>query len=133
MIEVIRQYDRKHPFIKAFKSLPRKDYLGIMSVASVMVGNSSSGIIEAPSLGLPVVNIGIRQQGRERGNNVIDVGHNKLEIIRAAEKALKDKEFLAEVRKCQSPYGDGKAGQRIAEILGKIEITPQLLQKKITY
>ena len=104
-----------------------------MKVASVMVGNSSSGIIEAPSFGLPVVNIGIRQEGRERGKNVIDVGHNKHEIVRGIEKALTDKEFLAEVKKCESPYGDGKAAPRIVEILSKVEITPRLLQKKITY
>ena len=54
-------------------------------------------------------------------------------IIKAIEKALTDKGFLAEVKKCESPYGDGKASQRIAEILSKVEITPQLLQKKITY
>ena len=132
MIEVIKQYG-KYPFIKTFPSLPRKEYLSLMKLARVMVGNSSSGIIEAPSLGLPVVNIGIRQEGRERGKNVIDVGHNKQEIVKGIEKALTDKEFLVKVKKCESPYGDGKATPRIAEILSKVEITPQLLQKKITY
>ena len=131
MIEVIKEY--KHPFIKTFKSLPRMEYLSLMKMASVMMGNSSSGIVEAPSFALPFVNIGNRQEGRERGKNVIDVKHNKQEIVKAVERALTDKEFLAEVKKCQSPYGDGKASQRIAEILSKVEITPQLLQKKISY
>jgi UDP-N-acetylglucosamine 2-epimerase (non-hydrolysing)/GDP/UDP-N,N'-diacetylbacillosamine 2-epimerase (hydrolysing) len=132
MIEVIRQYEG-HPFIKTFKSLPRKEYLSLMKAASVMVGNSSSGIIDAPSLGLPVVNIGTRQEGRERGENVINVGHNKCEIIKRIREGLTDKEFLLKVKKCQSPYGDGKAGLRIAEILSKLEITPRLIQKKIAY
>lgn len=132
MIEVIKEHE-SYPFIKTFKSLPRKEYLSLMKAASVMVGNSSSGIVEAPSFGLPVVNVGIRQEGRERGRNVIDVGHNKQEIIKAIEKALTDKKFLVEVKKCESPYGEGKAAPRIAEILSKIEITAQLLQKKITY
>ena len=132
MIEVIKEFE-KYPFIKTFESLPRKEYLSLVKSASVMVGNSSSGIIDAPSLGLPVVNIGIRQEGRERGKNVIDVGHNRQEIVEGVEKALTDKEFLAEVKKCESPYGDGKASQRIAEILSKVEITPQLLEKKTTY
>ena len=132
MIEVIKEYE-KQTFIKTFKSLPRREYLSMMKAAGVMVGNSSSGIIEAPSFGLPVVNIGIRQEGRERGHNIIDVNHNKPEIIKAVEKAITDKEFLTEVKKCQSPYGDGKAAPRITEILNKVEITPQLLQKKITY
>lgn len=132
MIEVIKQYEG-HPFIKIFKSLPRKQYLSLMKVASVLVGNSSSGIIDAPSLGLPVVNIGIRQEGRERGKNVIDVKHDKQEIIRAIKQCLEDKHFLDEVKKRENPYGDGKAGQRIADILAGLEITPQLIQKKITY
>ena len=82
---------------------------------------------------LPVVNIGIRQEGRERGKNVIDVAHDKREVMQAIEKALTDNGFLEEVKKCENPYGDGKASQRIAEVLSNIEITPQLLQKKITY
>lgn len=132
MIEVIREYER-HPFIKTFKNLPRREYLSLMKVASIMVGNSSSGIIDAPSFGLPAVNLGMRQEGREQGNNVIDVGHNKQEIVKAIEKALTDKEFLNEVKKCENPYGDGKASQRITEILSKVEITPELIQKKLTY
>ncbi len=132
MIEVIKEYEG-HQFIQTFKSLPRREYLSLMKVVSVIVGNSSSGIVDAPSFGLPAVNIGIRQEGRERGNNVIDVGHNKQEIVKAIEKALNDKEFLNENKKGENPYGDGKASQRIAEILSKVEITPELIQKKITY
>ena len=132
MIEVIKQY-QGHPFIKTFKNLPHKEYLGLMKVASVIVGNSSSGIIDAPALGLPAVNIGIRQEGRERGKNVIDVKHDEQEIIEAIKQCLEDKSFLDEVKKCENPYGDGKAGERIAAILTELEITPQLLQKKITY
>jgi GDP/UDP-N,N'-diacetylbacillosamine 2-epimerase (hydrolysing) len=132
MIETIKQYE-SYSFIKTFKSLPRKEYLSLMRVASVMVGNSSSGIIDAPSFGLPVVNVGIRQEGRERGKNVIDVAHKKSEVARALERALSDKKFLTEVKKCENPYGDGKAGPRIAKYLSQIAITPRLLQKKSTY
>jgi len=132
IIEVIREY-KKYPFIKTFKSLPQREYISLMKAAGVIVGNSSSAIIEAPSLGLPAVNIGIRQEGRERGKNVIDAGHDKSEIIKAIGKALTDKDFLAEVKKCRSPYGDGKTGPRIAEILSKVEINPRLLQKKNAY
>jgi UDP-N-acetylglucosamine 2-epimerase (non-hydrolysing)/GDP/UDP-N,N'-diacetylbacillosamine 2-epimerase (hydrolysing) len=132
MIEVIREYER-YPFLKTFPSLPRREYLSLMKAAGVMVGNSSSGIIEAPSFSLPAVNIGIRQEGRERGKNVIDVGYKKQEILKAVKKALTDKAFLAEVKQCQNPYGDGKSAPRIARILSEIEITPQLLQKKLAY
>jgi GDP/UDP-N,N'-diacetylbacillosamine 2-epimerase (hydrolysing) len=132
MIEVIKQYE-SYSFIKSFKSLTRKEYLSLMKAASVMLGNSSSGITEAPSFGLPVVNVGIRQGGRERGKNVIDATHHKSDIENAIRRALTDKRFLTEVKKCENPYGDGRTGSRIAEILSKIEITPQLLQKKNTY
>jgi UDP-hydrolysing UDP-N-acetyl-D-glucosamine 2-epimerase len=132
MIEVIREYER-YPFLKTFPSLPRREYLSLMKAAGVMVGNSSSGIIEAPSFSLPAVNIGIRQEGRERGKNVIDVGYKKQEILKAVKKALTDKAFLAEVKQCQNPYGDGKSAPKIAKILSEIEITPQLLQKKLAY
>ncbi len=132
MIDVIREFEEYH-FIKIMKSLARKKYLGLMKAASVMIGNSSSGLIDAPSFGLPVVNIGIRQGGRERGNNVIDVGHDRIEIMRAVEKALSDEEFLTKVKVCDNPYGDGKTGARIAEILSGLEITPKLLCKEMVY
>lgn len=95
MIKVIEKY-RKYSFIKIFKSIPHEDYLGIMNVSSVMVGNSSGGIIEAASFNLPVVNIGIRQKGRERGLNVTDVSNDKKEIKKAILKAKK--------RKFKNPY-----------------------------
>lgn len=131
MIKVIKRYGR-YPFIKSFKNIPFVDYLSLMKVASVMIGNSSSGIIEAPSFHLPVVNIGTRQKGRERSTNVIDVNYDRRAITQAIKKALYDKKFRAKVKKCRNPYGDGNAAQRIVKVLSKTEITPKLLQKKIT-
>jgi len=132
MIKVIEKY-RKYPFIKIYKSIPREDYLSLMRWATVMVGNSSSGIIEAPSFHLPAVNIGKRQKGRERASNVIDVDYKKNEIKKAIKKAIFDKRFRGKVKKCKNPYGDGRAGIRIVNILSKIKIDNKLLQKKITY
>ena len=133
IIEVVKDYEKRYPFIKVIKSLPRPEYLSLLKNVSVLVGNSSSGMIDASSFGLPVVNIGTRQEGRERGDNVIDVGYARQEIIMAIRRALTDKEFLKVVKKSRNPYGDGKASVRIAEILSSIEKTPRLLQKKITY
>lgn len=133
IIEVIKDYEKRYTLIKAFKSLPRQEYLSLMRIASVLVGNSSSGMIDSPSFSLPVVNIGSRQEGRERGNNVIDVGYNREEIKMAIRKALTDNEFMKIVKKSRNPYGDGKASARIAEILSSLENTPRLLQKKIAY
>jgi UDP-N-acetylglucosamine 2-epimerase (non-hydrolysing)/GDP/UDP-N,N'-diacetylbacillosamine 2-epimerase (hydrolysing) len=104
-----------------------------MKYASVMVGNSSSGIIEAASFKLPVINVGTRQQGRQRACNVIDAENDKKEIVAAIKKALHDKKFRLALSKCKNPYGDGKTAQRIAKLLAEIKIDKELLQKRITY
>jgi UDP-hydrolysing UDP-N-acetyl-D-glucosamine 2-epimerase len=132
MIEVIKEYER-FPFIETFKSIAHEEYLGLMRLASAMVGNSSSGIIEAPSFGLPVVNIGTRQHGRQRAENIIDVDYDGEEIKKAIQKALFDKEFREKARSCKNVYGDGKAGIRIANILGELQINRKLLDKRMTY
>ncbi|MBN2518199.1 MAG: UDP-N-acetylglucosamine 2-epimerase (hydrolyzing), partial [Candidatus Altiarchaeota archaeon] len=123
----------KRPFVKTFKSLPHEDYLSLLKHAGALVGNSSSGIIETPSFHVPVVNIGIRQEGRERANNVMDVGHDEDEITAAIKKALFDGGFKDVVKKCKNPYGEGKAGKRIADVLGKVEMGEGFIQKRLAY
>jgi UDP-N-acetylglucosamine 2-epimerase (non-hydrolysing)/GDP/UDP-N,N'-diacetylbacillosamine 2-epimerase (hydrolysing) len=132
VIKTIDKY-RRFPFFRIFKSVPNKYYLGLMRRATVMVGNSSSGIVEAPSFHLPVVNIGIRQLGRIRSTNIIDVGYDKNEVKAAVRKALYDKKFVAKVKKSRNPYGDGKSAQRIVRELLRIKPSLNLLQKKMTY
>jgi len=132
MIKVIEEY-QKYPFIRIYKNIPHKDYLSLMKISSVMIGNSSSGIIEAPSFHLPVVNIGTRQKGRERAGNVIDVDYRRDQIKQAIKKAIYDKIFKKVLSKCKNPYGNGKTGVKIAYILDKIKIDNKLLQKRITY
>jgi UDP-N-acetylglucosamine 2-epimerase (non-hydrolysing)/GDP/UDP-N,N'-diacetylbacillosamine 2-epimerase (hydrolysing) len=133
MINVIEEYADKYSFIKAYKSLVHQEYLSLMKIASLMVGNSSSGIIESPSFHLPVVNIGSRQQGRERSENVIDVGYDKVEIREAIKRVLSDKKFNEKVKRCRNPYGDGKAAERIVNVLSSILIDRRLIQKRLTY
>lgn len=132
MISVIEEY-RKHGSVRIFQSIPRKGFLGLMRHASVMVGNSSSGIIESSSFNLPVVNVGSRQEGRQRGCNVIDSGNSHKEISAAIKKALQDKKFMDGLKKCANPYGDGKTGKRIAKLLAELEISDAMLQKKMMY
>lgn len=132
MIQEIRRYEDRS-FLKTFKSIPHSDYLGMMHAASAIVGNSSSGIIEAPSFHIPVVNIGTRQEGREKAGNTIDVGYDRKEIAAALERALEDKEFCEKAARCKNPYGDGRAGERIAKILSEIKIDDVLMQKKLSY
>lgn len=132
MIKAIKEYEN-YPFLRTYKSLPRKDYLSLMKFAKVFVGNSSSGSIDTPSFHVPVVNIGTRESVRENAGNKIFVGHNKKEIVKAIKKAIFDKNFRRKVKKCKSPYGDGRSGQRIVKILKNIRINKKLLNKKITY
>jgi UDP-N-acetylglucosamine 2-epimerase (non-hydrolysing)/GDP/UDP-N,N'-diacetylbacillosamine 2-epimerase (hydrolysing) len=133
MIRVLKEYIGKYPFLKAYKSLPHLDYLSLMKVATVMIGNSSSGIIEAPTFKLAVVNIGSRQEGRLRAANVIDVGYSQKEILQGINKALYDTKFRNRLRHCLNLYGDGKAGIRIANILSKVKLNQRLIKKRITY
>lgn len=132
MVKVIERY-RKYPFIKIYKSVPRIDYLSLMKIAGALIGNSSSGIIESPSFNLPVVNIGSRQRGRERAENVIDADYKKEQIKKAITKALFDKKFIARNKKSKSPYGRGNAGKKIAGFLSNVNINEKLLNKNITY
>jgi len=115
---------------KAFISLGRVLYLSLLKHAAVMIGNSSSGLIEAPSFKLPVVNIGKRQLGRIRGNNVIDVAECKKEnIVKAVNTAI-SAEFRRSLRGMNNPYGEGKASKKIVESLKTISLGQRLIRKK---
>jgi len=132
MIDVIQKYAAAKK-IRAFPSIGHADYLAILQLSSVIVGNSSSGIIEAPSFGVPAVNIGTRQRGREQGENVIDTGYDAGGIAAAITRALSDEAFKSKVKTATNPYGNGDSSKKIADILENLEITPDLLQKRMMY
>lgn len=116
-----------------FPNIPDKDFLSLMKYAAVMVGNSSAGIREAPSFQLPAVNVGTRQNGRLRAGNVIDVPHDVDTIVKAIETALHDGDFRENLKKVTNPYGDGNSAKRIVDVLEHVELSGQLIQKRITY
>lgn len=122
----------KNPKIRLFRNLRRQDYVGLMKIARAIVGNSSSGIMEAPSFGTPCVNIGRRQIGRPQASNVINVGYSRHEIAEAIRKATGD-EFTAQAKTARNPYGDGKSSRRIVDVLKNVEISDKLLNKEMTY
>jgi UDP-hydrolysing UDP-N-acetyl-D-glucosamine 2-epimerase len=122
----------KRPHIRLFRNLPRQDYLGLMKMADVVVGNSSSGIMEAPSFGKPAVNIGRRQNGRPQALNVVNAGNCKDEIVTAVRVATSP-EFVAKARLASNPYGDGTASGKIVNVLKEIEINARLLNKEMAY
>ena len=120
---------RQARHVKTHPSLPRKEYLGLLANCAALVGNSSSGIIEAPVLGIPAVNVGPRQEGRERGANVLDVRADRKAVRNAIGKALNDPAFRKRVARRRHPYGDGKAGARIAAKLATVGLNAALRRK----
>lgn len=108
--------------LKWYPSLPTIKFVNIYRNVWALVGNSSSGIHETPTLKIPAVNIGTRQKGRERAENVIDVPTDRNEIQRAIEKALYDQDFRSRVKKIVNPYGNGKSAEKIVQILKTVQI-----------
>jgi UDP-N-acetylglucosamine 2-epimerase (non-hydrolysing)/GDP/UDP-N,N'-diacetylbacillosamine 2-epimerase (hydrolysing) len=111
-------------------NLDHRTYLSLLSNVRVLVGNSSSGIIESTSLGIPAVNVGIRQQGREHAANVIDAPAERKAIRRAIDRALSSR-FRSSIRGLKGPYGDGRASTVITKTLMKTPIGPKLLFKRV--
>jgi len=132
MIRVIREYERRG-LIEGHPNVPHEEFLGLLRAAAVIVGNSSCGIIEAPSLCLPAVNIGSRQADRQRAENVIDAPPERAAIRAAVGRALHDEEFKDRVQRCINPYGDGSTGAAVAAHLASVVIDHRLLQKRMTY
>jgi UDP-hydrolysing UDP-N-acetyl-D-glucosamine 2-epimerase len=108
-----------------FKNMEPSDFLRLLCNSKAIVGNSSVAIRECSFLGVPAVNIGTRQAGRERGANVIDVDYNRGEIGSAIREHMNDGR-----RKASLLYGDGNAGPRIAELLAKL---PRRIEKRLAY
>lgn len=129
IIREVKSFVASHPNAQAVDNLGTRGYFSLMSIVSAMVGNSSSGIIEAASFELPVVNIGTRQAGRERAGNVIDVGYERAEVLRGIQTALSPG-FRRSLRGLKNPYGDGNASKRIVERLKSVALNQELIVKK---
>lgn len=129
IIQAIDKYVSTHDKARAFVNLGTQVYLSLMRHAAAMIGNSSSGIVEAASFLLPVVNIGNRQRGRVRGRNVIDVENISSEILHGIRCAL-DPDFRNGLIGMKNPYGDGRAAPKIVEILRTVRMDQNLLMKR---
>ena len=123
-IRVFRE-TRDIPHVHFFKNLTPEDFLRLLRGARCLVGNSSVGIREGSYLGLPVVNVGSRQTGRERSANVKDVGYDRAAIERAVRSSWSEGRPRSD-----ELYGDGRAGERIAKLLATVELS---IEKRITY
>lgn len=127
----LKLFSKKYPFIKLYRSIPRSDYLGMLKNCSVLVGNSSSGLIEGSYFNIPVVNIGDRQKNREHSENVFDVASDSQnKIYQTILKALKTKRKKTHREKI---YGNGTASKKIIHFLEKTSLTEKLNEKQIAY
>lgn len=131
IFQQLNKFSRKYSFIKVYKSLPRRDYLGLLKNCGVLVGNSSSGIIEASYFQTPVVNIGIRQKGRENSADFFDVPQNKNQIIKAISYIFDTR--IRKKRKFKKLYGIGNSSKKIVTHLETIKLSESLIQKQIFY
>lgn len=128
IIQKIEAFVQTHQSASIVANFGAQGYFSMLGYALAMVGNSSSGLIEAPSFGLPVVNIGTRQNGRVRGPNVIDVGYDRAAILAGIKSAIQP-EFQECIRHAQNPYGNGGAAEVIVERLKSVALDDQLLVK----
>jgi UDP-N-acetylglucosamine 2-epimerase (non-hydrolysing)/GDP/UDP-N,N'-diacetylbacillosamine 2-epimerase (hydrolysing) len=119
------------PEIILRRDIPRPVFLGLLRDAAVLMGNSSSGIIEAASFATPVVDIGPRQQGRQRCEDVRNVPYGKAEIRAALKKIWNNGH--PRPGKCSNPYGGNGTGKKIAAALSTLKIDSHLLRKLISY
>ena len=130
LIERARAVVKSRSDTHLFVNLDAVTYWSLLGQVDVMVGNSSSGIMEAASFGLPVVNVGMRQQGRERARNVIDVKADSNAIVRSIGRAL-NPAFRARLRGMKNPYGDGTAAKKIARVLASVELDTLLVKAPV--
>jgi len=131
MLSILRKFSSKYKNFKLYPTFPRQDYLGLLKYGGVLVGNSSSGIIEASYFDIPVINIGLRQKNREKGKNIYDVrGESSDAIFKTLIRAYKEKGL---VKANNHVYGDGNTAVKIVNILEKIKLDQRLIQKQIMY
>jgi len=125
--------DAANKNIYFFDNLPRKYYLFLLKNCQLLIGNSSSGIIESTFFKIPVINLGSRQKNRLRAKNILDVKvENKESILKAYKKSL-SKNFTNNLRNVKSLYGNGESSKKILNILKKIKINSKILNKNLTY
>jgi UDP-N-acetylglucosamine 2-epimerase (non-hydrolysing)/GDP/UDP-N,N'-diacetylbacillosamine 2-epimerase (hydrolysing) len=130
LIERTRALAERRPDTHIFVNPDAVTYWSLLGQVDAITGNSSSGIMEVASFALPVVNVGMRQQGRERARNVIDAPA-ETDRVRIAIEAALDPGFRAGLRSMENPYGNGTAAPTIAQVLATIPIESLLIKRPV--
>jgi GDP/UDP-N,N'-diacetylbacillosamine 2-epimerase (hydrolysing) len=132
IIRVIEEH-RSTPRFHIFRNIPDEAFVNLLRGAAVLIGNSSLGLLEAPFLKLPVVNVGHRQTARHHSDNVFFVSADRQAIVAQAQAILHDEATRQLVRAAANPFGDGFTGERIADLLARTPIDGVLLNKDLVY
>ena len=127
IIEAIEE-SKQNPRVSVFKNIPDREFVNLLRRATVLIGNSSLGLLEAPYLKLPVVNVGRRQSERHHSSNVFFVPADREAIVRQVRAILDN-----QIGECENPFGDGHTGERVAELLATTPIDEKLLNKDLSY
>lgn len=130
LVDMLENFKQRRPDAIQCKSFDRNAFYCLMDYAEFMIGNSSSGLWEAPSFGLPAINIGDRQAGRVRGDNVIDVTGLSIDELQSAVAKARDTSFKKSLQDMANPYGEGKAAKLTVDTLRDIPLDDKLLVKK---
>lgn len=120
---------KKNKHVSKFKNIPESYFVNLMRNVSLVMGNSSMGILESAIHKTPVVNIGERQIKRQNSGNVIFVSHKKDEIIKAVKYSIYNKKYQKKLKKCKNVYGTGNSSKKIINILSKIDYKNKSLNK----
>jgi len=130
LVQRTEQFLAQRPEARMFVNFPALTYWSLLRQADVMIGNSSSGIMETPSFALPTVNVGMRQRGRERARNILDAAPDTADIL--AQVAVAGSEpFRRSLEGMENPYGDGYASETIVRVLTSVPLGEKLLIKKM--
>ena len=129
LIEKVKEFSARRENTRLFVNLEPIVYWSLLQHVDLLLGNSSSGIIEAASLELPAVNVGIRQRGRERGRNVLDAAPVADQIVERVATA-RSEDFRKSLKGMANIYGDGRASGRIVEVLASVKLGEDLLIKR---
>ncbi|MGL4731445.1 MAG: UDP-N-acetylglucosamine 2-epimerase [Clostridium sp.] len=133
IVDKINKFVESKRNVYMFYSLGQLRYLSLMKNCDAVIGNSSSGILEAPYFKTPVVNIGNRQKGRLRADNIIDCDNDKERIIEAIDKVIYNENFKSEIENIENVYGEGNTSKLVVEILRDVDLSKKLIEKKLAY
>jgi GDP/UDP-N,N'-diacetylbacillosamine 2-epimerase (hydrolysing) len=132
IVEVIEGFSTC-PNLHIFRNIPDTAFVNLLRGAAVLIGNSSLGLLEAPFLKLPAINVGRRQTARHHAENVFFVPHDRGQIVAQVRSILGNREVQEKIRECSNPFGNGYTGERVAELLAATPIDENLLNKDLAY